>query len=127
MIPGEETEAEKEFNVEVGRCMLRILTIKKSEPVGDRILRFLGTFLGHAAEKDNEIFAPGEDEDHNPETPTARLTSSLIALMGPVMGAKDKMVRFRATQITAHIVNSLESIDDELYHTIRQGLSLIHI
>ncbi|KAJ5398440.1 hypothetical protein N7465_008929 [Penicillium sp. CMV-2018d] len=122
LIPGEETEAEKEFNVEVGRCMLRILTIKKSEPVGDRILRFLGTFLGHAAEKDNEIFAPGEDEDHNPETPTARLTSSLIALMGPVMGAKDKMVRFRATQITAHIVNSLESIDDELYHTIRQGL-----
>ncbi|KAJ5941681.1 Armadillo-like helical [Penicillium verrucosum] len=122
LIPGEETEAEKEFNVEVGRCMLRILTIKKSEPVGDRILRFLGTFLGHAAEKDNEIFAPGEDEDHNTETPTARLTSNLIALMGPVMGAKDKMVRFRATQITAHIVNSLESIDDELYHTIRQGL-----
>jgi condensin complex subunit 3 len=38
------------------------------------------------------------------------------------MGAKDKMVRFRATQITAHIVNSLESIDDELYHAIRQNL-----
>ncbi|KAJ5469851.1 hypothetical protein N7530_007208 [Penicillium desertorum] len=122
LIPGEETVAEKEFNVEVGRCMLRILTIKKSEPVGDRILRFLGTFLSHAAEKDNEIFASGEDEDHSPETPTARLTSSLIALIGPVMGAKDKMVRFRATQITAHIVNSLESIDDELYHAIRQNL-----
>ncbi|CAG8900593.1 unnamed protein product [Penicillium egyptiacum] len=122
LIPGEETEAEKEFNVEAGRCMLRILTIKKSEPVGDRILRFLGTFLSHAAEKDNEIFASGEDEDHNPETPTARLTSSLVALIGPVMGAKDKMVRFRATQIIAHIVNSLESIDDELYHTIRQCL-----
>ncbi|KAJ5803772.1 uncharacterized protein N7518_000075 [Penicillium psychrosexuale] len=122
LIAGEETEAEKEFNVEVGRCMLRILTIKKSEPVGDRIVRFLGTFLGHAAEKDNEIFAAGEDEEHNPDTPTSRLTSSLIALMKPVMGAKDKMVRFRATQITAHIVNSLESIDDELYHAIRQGL-----
>ncbi|KAJ5251275.1 hypothetical protein N7489_001685 [Penicillium chrysogenum] len=122
LIPSEETEAEKGFNVEVGRCMLRILTIKKSEPVGDRILRFLGTFLSHAAEKDNEIFASGEDEDHSTETPTARLTSSLIALIGPIMGAKDKMVRFRATQITAHIVNSLESIDDELYLAIRQNL-----
>lgn len=122
LIPGEETQAEREFNVEVGRCMLRILTIKKSEPVGDRILRFLGTFLSHASEKDNEIFASNEDEDHTPETPTARLTSSLVSLMVPVMAAKDKMVRFRATQITAHIVNSLESIDDELYHTIRQGL-----
>ena len=122
LVPGEETEAEKEFNVEIGRCMLRILPIKKSEPVGDRILRFLGTFLSHAAEKDTEIFASGEDDEHNPETPTSRLTASLVALMVPVMSAKDKMVRFRATQITAHIVNSLESIDDELYHTIRQGL-----
>lgn len=121
-IPSEQTEAEKEFNVEVGRCILRILTIKKSEPVGDRILRFLGTFLGHASEKDSEMFVSTEDDEHNFETPTARLTSSLVALMVPVMAAKDKMVRFRATQITAHIVNSLESIDDELYHTIRQGL-----
>ncbi len=36
--------------------------------------------------------------------------------------AKDKMVRYRATQIVSHIVNSLDSIDDELYHLIRQGL-----
>jgi condensin complex subunit 3 len=122
LIPGEETPAEKEFNVELGRCMLRILTIKKTEPVGDRILRFLGTFLAHASEKDTEMFASGDDEDQNPETPTARLTSSLVALMVPILGAKDKMVRFRGTQILAHIVNSLESIDDELYHTIRQGL-----
>ncbi|OGE56855.1 hypothetical protein PENARI_c002G09636 [Penicillium arizonense] len=122
LIPGEETPAEKEFNVEVGRCMLRILTIKKTEPVGDRILRFLGTFLGHASEKDTEMFASVDDEEQNPETPTARLTSSLVALMVPILGAKDKMVRFRGTQILAHIVNSLESIDDELYHTIRQGL-----
>jgi condensin complex subunit 3 len=36
--------------------------------------------------------------------------------------AKDKMVRYRATQIVSHVVNSLDSIDDELYHLIRQGL-----
>ncbi|KAJ5563075.1 Armadillo-like helical [Penicillium sp. DV-2018c] len=122
LIPAEETEIEREFNTEVGRCMLRILTIKKSEPVGDRVLRFLGTFLSHASEKDAEIFAPQEDEDHSAETPTARLTTSLVATLVPVMTSKDKIVRFRATQIIAHVVNSLEAIDDELYHTIRQGL-----
>ncbi|CAI7678487.1 Armadillo-like helical [Penicillium manginii] len=126
VIPEEETIAEKEFNVEVGRCMLRILPIKKSEPVGDRVLRFLDTFLAHAAEKDNEIYAAanqGEDEMQvSSETPTSRLTSSLVSLMVPVLSAKDKMIRFRATQIIAHIVNALESIDDELYHTIRGGL-----
>ncbi|KAJ5831772.1 hypothetical protein N7474_000083 [Penicillium riverlandense] len=118
--PSEETLAEKEFNVEVGRCMLRILPIKKTEPVGDRVLRFMGTFLVHASEKDAEMFATADNDDHT--TPTVRLTSSLVNLMVPLQAAKDKMVRFRATQIITHIVNSLESIDDELYHTIRQGL-----
>lgn len=126
VIPEEETVAEKEFNVEFGRCMIRVLPIKKSEPVGDRIIRFMDTFLAHSSEKDNELFASNEENEDEmqtaQETPTLRLTSSLVSLLVPVLAAKDKMIRFRATQIVAHIVNSLESIDDELYHTIRQGL-----
>jgi condensin complex subunit 3 len=127
VIPEEATVAEKEFNVEVGRCVLRILPIKKSEPVGDRILRFLDTFIAHAYEKDNELFASKDEEEDDgmqsaPETPTSRLTSSLVDLIVSLLASKDKVVRFRATQIIAHIVNTLESIDDELYHTIRQGL-----
>ncbi|KAJ5381974.1 uncharacterized protein N7496_004402 [Penicillium cataractarum] len=127
VIPEEATVAEKEFNVEVGRCVLRILPIKKSEPVGDRVLRFLDTFIAHAYEKDNELFASKDEEEDDgmqsaPETPTSRLTSSLVDLISPVLASKDKVVRFRATQIIAHIVNTLESIDDELYHTIRQGM-----
>jgi condensin complex subunit 3 len=47
----DETLGEQEFNVEVTRCILRILPIKKSESVGDRIIRFLGLFLNHACEK----------------------------------------------------------------------------
>jgi condensin complex subunit 3 len=42
---------EEEFNTEVGRCVVRILCIKKSEPVGDRLIRFLGLFLKFASEK----------------------------------------------------------------------------
>lgn len=126
VIPEEATVAEKEFNVEVGRCVLRILPIKKSEPVGDRVLRFLDTFLAHAYDKDNELLPSKDEEDDGmqsaPETPTSRLTSSLVDLITPVLASKDKVVRFRAAQIIAHIVNTLESIDDELYHTIRQGM-----
>ncbi|KAL4904384.1 hypothetical protein BDW74DRAFT_154730 [Aspergillus multicolor] len=125
LIPGEETLPEKEFNVEVGRCLLRILSIKKTEPVGDRILRFLGNFLTHASEKDAEIFGSDEDEDelqNTHERPTAHLTTSLVSLLVPLLFAKDKIVRFRTTQIIAHIVNSLDTVDDELYHTLRQGL-----
>ncbi|KAL2810959.1 nuclear condensing complex subunit [Aspergillus granulosus] len=125
LVPGEETIPEKEFNVEVGRCVLRILTIKKTEPVGDRILRFLGSFLTHASEKDAELFGSDEDEDdiqNTHERPTAHLTTSLVSLIVPLLSAKDKIVRFRTTQIIAHVVNSLDTVDDDLYHTLRQGL-----
>jgi condensin complex subunit 3 len=42
---------ESDFNEEVGRCALRILAVKKSEPVGDRLVKFLGLFLKHASDK----------------------------------------------------------------------------
>ena len=42
---------EEEFNDEFGRAVLRVFVVKKSEPVGDRIIRFLGLFLKYASEK----------------------------------------------------------------------------
>jgi condensin complex subunit 3 len=42
---------EGDFNSETGRCVLRVLAIKKSEPVGDRLVKFLGLFLKHASDK----------------------------------------------------------------------------
>lgn len=42
---------EGEFNAEIVRCLLRIMSVKKSEPVGDRVIRFLGIFLKYASEK----------------------------------------------------------------------------
>lgn len=42
---------EEDFNEEVVRCTLRLLPIKKSEAVGDRVVRFLGVFLRVASEK----------------------------------------------------------------------------
>ncbi len=41
---------ENDFNEEVARCLLRILTVKKSEPEGDRIVKFLGLFLKYATD-----------------------------------------------------------------------------
>lgn len=42
---------EEDFNNEIVRCVIRVLGVKKSEPVGDRIIRFLGVFLKNASEK----------------------------------------------------------------------------
>jgi len=42
---------EEDFNNETVRCILRVLVVKKSESVGDKVVRFLGLFLKHASEK----------------------------------------------------------------------------
>lgn len=42
---------EDDFNAEIARCIIRIVPTKKSEAVGDRLVKFLGQFLGHASEK----------------------------------------------------------------------------
>lgn len=63
ILPEEQTEAEKEFNIEISRCILRLVPIKKSEPVGDRVIRFFGLFVAHASEKgDYSILAGLEDQ-----------------------------------------------------------------
>ena len=116
---------EQDFGVEVARCALRVLSVKKAEPVGDRVVRFLGLFLKSASEKDLAIFEAENGQDETgvvPETPTSRMIFSILSSLVPVLLAKEKTVRFRATQIISHVINSLDSIDDELYHLIRQGL-----
>ncbi|POS77918.1 subunit of condensin complex [Diaporthe helianthi] len=114
---------EDDFNTELIRCVLRIMPVRKSEAVGERTIRFVGVFMRHSIDKDNEL-AGDVDEDAStmPETPSTRLTSRLMDAILPLMMAKDKFVRYRSTQLVAHIVNSLDAIDDDLFQKLRYSL-----
>ena len=57
-----------------------------------------------------------------PETPSSRLTSHILSILLPLTTSKEKAVRYRSTQIISHMVNALDSLDDESYHLIRVGL-----
>ncbi|KAH0213291.1 ARM repeat-containing protein, partial [Aureobasidium melanogenum] len=111
---------EDDFNTEVVRCVLRVLPIKKSETVGDRIVKFLGIFLRVASEKDNQLVA--DQDGALPETPTSRLTNAILNTLLQLLSTKDKIVRFRATQISAHIINTLDTLDDQMFHLLRLAL-----
>ncbi|KAK0623228.1 nuclear condensing complex subunit [Immersiella caudata] len=114
---------EDDFNTEFLRCVLRVIPVKKSEGVGEKAIRFIGLFLRHAVDKDNEVLGEADqDASTMPETPTTRLTGHLIENVLPLMTAKDKFVRYRSTQLTSHIINSLDAIDDDLFQKLRQGL-----
>lgn len=114
---------EDDFNTEFVRCALRAMPIKKSEGVGEKTIRFIGLFLRHAIDKDNEAMGElDEDASTMPETPGTRLTSHLIESVLPQLAAKDKFVRYRSTQLISHIINSLDAIDDDLFQKLRSGL-----
>ena len=55
--PGRQEFDEDDFNVEIARCVVRLVGVKKSEAVGDRTVRFLGSFLRHASEKGEETLS----------------------------------------------------------------------
>lgn len=114
---------EAAFNSEFVRCLLKVMPVKKAEGAGDKIIRFSGVFLRLAGDKDNELVDDVEmDASVMPETPSTRLTSQILEHVLPLMMAKDKVVRFRATQLVSHTINSLEAIDDDLFQQIRHGL-----
>ena len=120
--PDEEFD-EEDFNREIIRCILRILAVRKAEPAGDRVVRFLGSYLNSASAKDAEIAGLADpDATILAETPTARLTTQLLEELLRRLDVKDKAIRFRATQITSHIINSLDALDDTLFHRLRVNL-----
>ncbi|KAF2721121.1 hypothetical protein K431DRAFT_312816 [Polychaeton citri CBS 116435] len=112
----EDFEAQ-DFDNEVVRCILRILAVKKAEAAGDRVIRFLGTFLQAASAKDEEIVGTSDAD-----IPTGKLATSILITLLPLITAKDKTIRFRATQITSHIINSLDTLDGDLYQMLRTAL-----
>ncbi len=56
------------------------------------------------------------------ETPTSRLTSRVLSTLLPLLTSKEKQVRYRSTQLLSHIINSVDSIDDDLFQSLRLGL-----
>ena len=116
---------EEDFIAEFKRCIVRIVMVKKGESVGDRMIKFLGMFLQHTCERDTAL-VPEDQVDETqgfPETPGTRLVSHTLSLLLPLLGSKEKTVRYRSTQLIAHIINSLDSIDDEYYQLLKVGLS----
>ncbi|KAI8946784.1 ARM repeat-containing protein [Xylaria longipes] len=114
---------ESDFNTEFTRCVLRVMPVKKSEGVGDKTIRFVGLFLRHANDKDNDLLGETDaDASTMPETPSSRLTTEVMEAVLPLLASKDKFVRYRSTQLISHIINSLDAIDDDLFQKLRQGL-----
>ena len=63
-----------------------------------------------------------EETQTIPETPSSRLTSHILSLLFQLLTSKEKTIRYRSTQLVSHIINSLDSVDDDYYHLLKMGL-----
>ncbi|EXJ54748.1 hypothetical protein A1O7_10089 [Cladophialophora yegresii CBS 114405] len=91
------------FEAHLKQCVFRLLDVSKSEAAGTRVIKFLTTYLA-------------SDDASN------QISSSILLAILPFLCAKDKTVRYRATQITCQILGVLQAIDDDLYKVIRHEL-----
>jgi condensin complex subunit 3 len=91
------------FDAQIKQCIFRLLDVAKSEIAGNRVIKFLTIYL----------------QDADASSPT---TSSVLLALLPFLCAKDKTVRYRATQLVSQILGVLSAIDDDLYRVIRHEL-----
>jgi condensin complex subunit 3 len=115
-----ESFEEDDFITEMVRVVLRVMNVKKSEPAGDRVVRFLTTFLKYATEKDAKDI---EGDSQDDSTPSSRLSVYIIKTVLRLLQSKDKTVRFRATQTITQLLNNLDAIDVDIYSLIISSLT----
>lgn len=114
---GTRLVGEKVFNECFFDCLHHILPLKKGFKGADRILRFVSTYAAYAIE---QFLGPdtGASNDHEDDTPATRFVAILLKHLLKGFQAKDKNVRLRCCTCVALLINSMDSLDDDLYETL---------
>lgn len=108
---------EKAFNNGFLDCLNRVLLIKRGVVQADRALKFVATYAVYAqaqfrakARKEAGRAADEEEEDEE-DTPATRFVNILLKHAIKGFAAKNKVVRLRACQTVALLINGLEAME----------------
>jgi condensin complex subunit 3 len=133
---GTRMVGEKVFNEAFLNCLNRVLNLKKGVSNADRVLKFTAAYSKYTQEQfrikarearaaqQEEDDGEEEDEEEEEDTTATRFVAILLKHLLRGFGAKDKNVRLRCCQAVALLISGLESIDDELFETLRAALLL---
>jgi condensin complex subunit 3 len=105
-----ELEAEESFNFYFCQLINKVLIVKRSESVGDRIAKLVASFI-MSLQQDYE----DSDDDDNL---FSRFVSVFISHLLRGIESKDRNVRYRVVQFLDFAMGGLGEIDDELYETL---------
>ena len=69
-----------------------------------------------------EAKASTGEHDDDEDTPVDRFIEALLRRLIPGCSAKDKTVRYRTIQLSAELINSVQSLPEEVYTTMHSAL-----
>ncbi|KAK7206438.1 nuclear condensing complex subunit [Myxozyma melibiosi] len=126
-----EKDMKTSFDKKFCAMLNQILPVKKSEPAGEKVAKFVTHYVEYIATQgapkaqDNEdvdmdIDMDIDEEDESSEHFMAHsFIEMLFAHLLQGVDAKNKAVRFRVCQLLASIVVHLGEIDDDLFQELR--------
>ncbi|KAG7891812.1 hypothetical protein KL936_001755 [Ogataea polymorpha] len=114
-----EQKLQSQFNELFCKLVNKVLPIKRNEPVGDRIVKFISSFV-------NSINPESEDDNANVDKQDEKMYNKFIDRLARHLlnglEANNKNVRYRACHILSHLMNNMTSIDTDLYEALSEGL-----
>jgi condensin complex subunit 3 len=97
----QDTTLQHDFHAEMARMINRILAVKKVETAGNRVMKFIETFLTYAKEKKDQEAHKDEHvfDDEESVDPLNQLCVFLVRHLLQGAESKEKNVRFRTSQL----------------------------
>ncbi|CAI2182005.1 16196_t:CDS:10 [Funneliformis geosporum] len=123
---GSDILGEVEFNKEFARNLNKILPLKKGQATAERVVTFIATFIKYCHDKENGNESKNDDDSHSSVYDSDTLSSFTEFLLRHLLKgteAKDRNVRLRVCKLIALIMNSIGTVDDDLYEYLKDELS----
>ncbi|KTB14267.1 Condensin complex subunit 3 [Nakaseomyces glabratus] len=114
---------EDAFNYWFNRLILAILPLKKTEVVGDRIIKLVASFIASLDKEIELAKAQGKPLPNNAESAFTKFVDHFIRNILRGIESKDKNVRFRVVQLLAVIMDNIGEIDESLYELLTWSLN----
>lgn len=114
---------ESAFNYWFNTLVTKILPLKKSEVIGDRIVKLIATFVA-SLDRELEIAQNGEASEvaAQHEEVFTRFVDQFVRHILRGVESKDKNVRYRVVQLLAVIMDNIGELDESLYNLLTWSL-----
>lgn len=116
-----ELDLEDSFNRVVLNMLNKVLTLKKNETVGDRIIKFVSSYSLTILNKDNS--KSNDNQGLDQRNLYERFVDELVIHLMKGLEASNKNVRYRCLQLLSHVLFQIDEISHDMYETLMELLN----